>query len=359
MANLFNHNFNVLKQATAYFMKLMFAKNSTLKKKYNLISAVVQWKILKRAKLTSYPFRIKIDPGNVCNLKCKACPTGVDAPGRSKGMTNWKIYKKVIDEIGDYAFELDLFGWGEPFLSKYIFDMIEYAEKKKIYTIISTNLNVFNDEICENIIKSQLDLLIVSLDGASQESVVTYQVGNDFDRVFDNLKKLVQKKKELKSKKPFIQWRYIVTKFNEHEIPIAQEMAKEIEVDRLELANYRGIMTDEVLADNEKQFKAAEEFLPTDQGYSMYDYSKREKKNLRNDDCIWLWSQTMIHWNGSVSPCCAIWNEKLDFGNIAETSFKEVWNNEKYIAARMLNKKNYKPKIAIVCTTCYKNQAQI
>jgi len=52
---------------------------------------------------------------------------------------------------------------------------------------------------------------------------------------------------------------------------------------------------------------------------------------------------------------------KFDFGNINDTTFKEIWNNEKYLAARQLNTKNFKPdpKLGLVCATCYKNQAQI
>lgn len=354
-------NFYVLKLEAQHFFKFMFGENSTLKKKFNLISALVQWKILKKTNLRSYPFKMNVDPGNVCNLKCKACPTGLGTEGRSKGMMSWKTYKKIIDEVGDYLFEIDLYNWGEPFLHKQIFDMIEYAHKKKISAIISSNLNIFNDEICENIVKSQLDLLVVSLDGASQESVITYQVGNNFNRVYNNMRKLVEMKKKLHSKKPFIQWRFVVTKFNEHEIPLAQKMAKEIGINRLELARYRCDMATEVLMNNEKQFEAAKTFLPKDEGYSMYNYSKKEKKNIRNDDCIWLWSQAAVNWNGSVSPCCAIWHEKFDFGNIQEKSFKEIWNGSKYLAARSLNRKNYKPdpKLGLICAACYKNQAQI
>ena len=354
-------NINVFKKGLNYFFKFMFGENSTMKRKINLISALIQWKILERERLSSYPIKVNIDPGNICNLHCKACPTGVGLEGRNKGLINWGTYKKIIDEIGDYLFEVDLYSWGEPFLHRQIFDMVEYANQKKITTIISSNFMVFNDEICEKIIKSQLSLLIVSLHGGSQESIDSYQVGTDFNKVINNMKKIVEMKNKLKSNKPFIQWRMVVTKYNEHEIEKVQKMAKEIGVNRLELAPYRCDMATEVLMSNERQFETAKTFLPKDEGYSMYNYSKKEKKNIKNDDCIWLFMQAAVNWNGSVSPCCAIWHEKFDFGNISEKPFLEIWNNEKYIAARRLNRKNYKPdpKLGLVCATCYKNQAQI
>jgi len=62
--------------------KLIFTKNYTWKKAYNLFLAKVQW----------------------------------------------KIFKKVMDECGPYLWELDLFNWGEPFLNRQLFEMVRYSK---------------------------------------------------------------------------------------------------------------------------------------------------------------------------------------------------------------------------------------
>ena len=54
----------------------------------------------------------------------------------------------------------------------------------------------------------------------------------------------------------------------------------------------------------------------------------------RRVNCSWLWTQTTINWDGSVSPCCAVYDPSFDFDTLSETSFKKVWNNEKYRASR-------------------------
>ncbi|GIT44721.1 MAG: hypothetical protein Ct9H300mP11_26570 [Chloroflexota bacterium] len=59
---------------------------------------------------------------------------------------------------------------GEPFLNRRIHEYIEYAHNKNIATIISSNLNKpLTPKIAEQVIKSGLDVMIVSLDGVTQD----------------------------------------------------------------------------------------------------------------------------------------------------------------------------------------------
>ncbi len=77
--------------------------------------------------------------------------------------------------------------------------------------------------------------------------------------------------------------------------------------------------------------------------------STKQKKRI---GCILPWTETMINWEtASVLPCCAVYSEKYVFGNILENSFKEIWNNEMYIAVRtvILGIKNNKQTICHIC----------
>jgi MoaA/NifB/PqqE/SkfB family radical SAM enzyme len=103
--------------------KLIFTKNYTWKKAYNLFLAKVQWKIFKNSKVITFPASLTICPGNVCNLNCVLCPTGQNDGGREKGLLSLELFKKIMDECGPYLWEVDLYNWGEPFLNRKLFDM--------------------------------------------------------------------------------------------------------------------------------------------------------------------------------------------------------------------------------------------
>ena len=75
--------------------------------------------------------------------------------------------------------------------------------------------------MAESLIKSGLDVLIVSLDGTTQKVYEIYRVGGKLDRVLDNIKLLAEKKKELGYTTPYVEGQFIVMRQNEHQIPEA------------------------------------------------------------------------------------------------------------------------------------------
>jgi hypothetical protein len=131
----------------------------------------------KKSRILGYPTHMTVDVTNICNLRCPLCPTGVGAPGREKGSMSFSLFKKIIDETGKYLISIDLFNWGEPLLNKETYKMIAYANKKHIVTSVSTNFNFLSEKLAEQLILSGLDILILSIDGASQESYEQYRVG--------------------------------------------------------------------------------------------------------------------------------------------------------------------------------------
>jgi len=331
---------------------------ATTRKRINYLLISLAQRI-KSKRVIAYPVKLTVCPGNVCNLKCVLCPVGQVDGGREKGLMEFRTFKKLIDECGPYLYELDLYNWGEPLLNKDVFEMVRYAKKYKIKISISSNLRYFDEKICTELIKTGVDHLIISLDGTSQESVGKYQVGNDFVEVVSNMKKIVRKKRELNSIKPFVQWRFLVTRHNEDEIEEAEALAKEIGVDKLEITIFRCDMGSELLLNDKEQFENVQEWLPESETLSKYDYSNKAKKTHSVNGCSWLWTQSTINWNGSVSPCCAVWHEKFDFGNINRNSFWQIWNNKKYQDARRANRGDNVDTSGNICHICYLNKATL
>ena len=328
--------------------------NKTFKQKANLVAANIQFK-RKKISLNTYPVKLTIDPCNFCNLRCELCPVGTKAPGRQQSKMSFALFRKIMDECGKYLWEIDLHNWGEPLLNMEIFKMIEYARKMKIDVNLSTNLNCFNEQICENLIKSGLSKLIVSLDGASQASVERYQKGNNFDAVLRNMIQIVDRKKKLNRRLPFIQWRFLVNRFNEAEIEKAGEYAEELMIDKLELSVFRCDTHKELISDSEARYSMVQSWLPRDETLSMYDYSHRRNKILKHL-CRLLWFESVIHPDGSVSPCCAVWHDRFDFGNIRDSSFREIWNNNNYMNARKISLGGNISSKKHICYICKRNE---
>lgn len=344
----------LIKEFGGYF----FSKNTTTRKRWNLIKTIWNWKIRKYLLVDSYPIMSVLCSGPICNLRCVLCPSGQQKSGRSVGFLSRNVVERVIKELGPYLFHIELFNWGEPLLNRNIFKYIRMIKASNIEASLSTNLNVFNEEICEEIVNSGLDLLIISLHGCSQDSLDKFQKGSNFKNVMLNVKKIIKHRKLKGVKHPKLQWRFIVNIFNENELSLAHKISKEVGFDIFEPSPTRCDMGKELLMDEKAQFLNVKPYLPKNEKYSKYNSFKQKKKLTRRNDCYWLWCFNTINWNGSVSPCCAVWDEIFDFGNILETPFKEIWNGKKYQLARKILKSNENIEApGIICSICKKNNA--
>ena len=311
--------------------------------------------------LKSLPAFIIIEPCNHCNLRCPLCPTGQQL-SVDRGVMRKETFALIIDQLHRFVRHINLFYLGEPLLCKNLPWMIQYARNHKIKVSVSTNLNVFNEKICDDLINTGLDYLIVSLDGVSQNTYATYRIGGNYDRVLNNIRLLANRKRELGSAYPRIFIQFVVFKHNESEVSKIKEVASSLGVEiffRQGALGGKGY-SPPVTKDREE----AKKWLTQDKKYQLeYDYFS-EKPYLRNGKCNYLWSVATINWDGSVFPCCWIYEQKHSFGNILHQEFKEIWNNDRFRTSRRLfskrkgNNSNNTDMIETICFKCkmYKHE---
>ena len=315
------------------------------RKFWNLIRVEVQVRFGRRLVWGS-PYEWEIDTTNICQLKCPLCHTGKGTIHRDQGVMDFGLFTSVVDQIKHSCMWLTLYSWGEPFLNLRIHEYIEYAHKQKIATIISSNLNKpLTPEMAEQVIRSGLDVLIVSLDGLTQDVYEIYRVTGHLDRVLDNLRLLDQKKRELGSSTPHIEWQFIVMRQNEHQLDEARALADELGVNAL-------VFKKVDFPHGEDDLDLAEKWLPRQHP----EYLREDpffKPYAEDGRLCWRpWRSAVVNWDGGFAPCCYLTDKTQDFGDLNQSSVKEIWNNDKYKAARALYQKNFVPGEWIGCLDC-------
>jgi hypothetical protein len=187
------------------------------------------------------PRRLFVEPCISCNLSCfEACcnhENGIHFT-RSVRLLDWNTYIKVIDELGPGLQRIDFFNYGESFIHPKAIEMIAYAKSRypQIYLFTSTNGLLLNtDDKLRRLVQSGIDEITFSIDGARQESYVRYRRGGDFNKLMQILRRFVEIKRELQNDTPFINWRYILFRWNDsdEEMNLARKLALEIGIDRL------------------------------------------------------------------------------------------------------------------------------
>ncbi|MEE9558402.1 MAG: SPASM domain-containing protein [Candidatus Brocadiales bacterium] len=315
------------------------------KRLYNLLMGKHQHR-LGFSRLYSYPAKITIESGNICQQSCPLCPTGQRDTSAKKGFMSFDLYKNVVDELHQDLYLIKLYNWGEPLLNAELVPMIEYAASKGILVKISTNLDVdMDDERAKALLNSGVHKIYVSCNAVSKETYSVYHVDGNFDRVMGNLEKLAAMRSELRSAAEIV-WLFHLSRYNMHELEEARNKANKLGI-TLKQESMGPDMGREIFETTEEAVERDARWLPEDRKHGM-----AEKQKNRHFSCDLLWTETVINWDGSVLPCCAVYSEKYAFGKIREdTPFSKIWNGESYQAARreVLSKENGTWTICRVC----------
>ena len=181
------------------------------------------------------PFDTTIDLITTCQLKCPYCSTGNGTLERPVGLMRPALYNRLMSELGEDAFIIWYFSTGEPLLHKQLTSLLGSSKHLGIFSGISTNLSVpLGDKRLDDLLHCGLGMISVSLDGATPDTYQQYRVGGKFELVIDNIRRLVQRKRERGLDFPLLQWRFLRFRHNQHEEDAARRMAMSLGVDLLE-----------------------------------------------------------------------------------------------------------------------------
>jgi radical SAM protein with 4Fe4S-binding SPASM domain len=326
----------------------------TALKLLNMAAVNVQLR-LRTERVLGRPYRLKIEPTNICNTECQLCPTGLGKRGRALGTMAFERFCALVDGMRRTLCTLDITMWGDPFIAPRIYDMVAHAHRRGIWTYLSSNLHGFRPERgdAERLLDSGLDMLAVSLHGASQQTFEAYQPGKDFAATAAKVRALVEARRRRGVRHPSIQLTFVVTRKNEHEREEFRRLAEELEctvyfhapslnlrfLDRDRHLRPLGLDAAELLA---RRAATLAEWLPSDpefirEAYALMldgSYDAQDFNGRKVSACDWPWQSSVINWDGSVVTCCGIFESSNDLGNVFERPFGEIWNSRAYRMAR-------------------------
>lgn len=271
-----------------------------------------------KIKTLPFPPRINIEPTNHCNMKCIMCPHGVMT--RKKGIMDMETFKKIIDECADHDVAVWLHLLGEPFLNPDIFEMIKYSREKNLKKIgLSTNGTFFDKNFAEKILRSGLTRLECSVDAVDSKSYKKMRNRDDYDNLVNNIRYLLQLKKELKIRTPVISIQFVKVKESENFSEVSLSQWKDY-------LNEDDFMMTIAYSSFAGQLNNGNTLLTVD-----------DNETVERKPCGWLWKGTVILYNGDITICGGDYNGKSVLDNIKNQSLKSVWTGEKYNNLRKLH----------------------
>lgn len=310
-----------------------------------------------------------------CNLRCVHCRSSSEEFS-PVGRFTLENSKKMIDDIAEFASPVIVLSGGEPLVRKDVFDIASYGTEKGMRMAMATNGLLVTDEVCENIKKSGIRIVSMSLDGPDAETHddfrgakgafegviraaslfnkhgIKFIINSSFTK--RNQAKIADTFRKAKALGAHAWYMFLIVPTGRGEEIMAELVSKE---DYEEILNWHYQMERE-----EEEILVRPTCAP--QYYRIWnDNSKKEGKDTGRRSltfstgggkgCIAAQTICFVNSEGDVLPCSYF---PIAAGNVFNTSFKYIWDNSE-LFADLRNFREYEGKCGVckhlkVCGGC-------
>ena len=309
-----------------------------------------------------------------CNLNCPYCYVGAN---RTKDELSTEEWKKVIRQIPFYSI-VTLVG-GEPLIRQDFAEILEAVSKRTFSKVnLVTNGILINDELIDLFIKNKLLLLSVSLDGYEKNHDINRNREGIFDKIYNNLEKIAQRKKH-----PLVDIKTIILPNNLDDMVDLYKMCDKFNFDFFSVSFLRNnnLKQNSVLQNSfipeynmdypielyfdidhfkevfkeinslSKKSNVKLRFAPKFEQFENYidkieEFFTNPQKSVNEiyKPCLFPFSNTFITPCGDIYPCLS-----MKIGNVRENTIKNIFNMPNYRCFR----KNLKAQgVFSACQMC-------
>jgi len=326
---------------------------------------------------SSPPYRIGIAVNSICNLRCVMCDVGQRQENRGfyknlvvGGELSIEILKRLIDDIKKFRPWIAI-NSTEPLLYKNLNEFIDYIVGNGLMCSVTTN-GLLLERFADSFVEKKLPLLYVSIDGPPQVHNRIRGIHNSFEKAYEGIQRIIDRKEELNEKLPKIQVAYTISNYNYHCLEETVDLFKELGVDAFSFTHLNfvdtfmaeahnveyehtfgkvypssisavdpkkvdvGVLTEQINIVKNK-YSDFVTFIPdiaTHQEVEVYYHSH---EFIHNNRCTIPWKNAQILSNGDVIPASRCFH--VIMGNIYKDSFNKIWNATLYQSFRKNLKK--------------------
>ncbi len=315
--------------------------------------------------------KLYIEPTNQCNLTCRTCIRNTwDEP---LGQMSKTTFKNIIKSLKSFSpLPTVIFGgFGEPLHHPQIADMVAEVKALGASVELITNGTLLHEKLSRDLMAAGIDVLWLSLDGATPESYADVRLGALLPEVIANVSRMRYSSWAYEYPQFHLGVVFVAMKRNIDDLPAVLRIGSQLLADRFIVTNvlpYTAELGDELLYINVAGESSAgpspwspelniskmdmnedtrDALYRVIRGFRMGNFSRDETGNI-NNYCPFIEKGTVaVAWDGSVSPCLALMHTHQSYlhdrkrlirrhviGNINKISLARLWNAQEYIKLR-------------------------
>ena len=307
-----------------------------------------KWSVEELKENKVLPLCVDIETAAICDLACPFCSRQyIATPDK---LIDSDLCYEMIDQASSLGVPSIKFNLrGEPLLHPELPEFISYAKSKGILeTGINTNATMLTEKKSRELIESGLDLLIFSFDGGTKETYEKMRPGrfkeNKFEKVYNNIVRFSEIRKEMNSVFPFTKIQMIMTKETYFEKEKFFELFNSC-VDDVTVSQYQERGGDLELAselfDNKKKDELDGVYFHNGQIRTRVDADEIVYRAIGRKPCEQLFQRLTVTYEGRVGMCCIDWGASHAVGYVHKLALINFSEYNRVLKRAQKNKKGY------------------
>ncbi len=283
------------------------------------------WDYLRgHSEVGGLPVEYVVETTAKCNLYCPMCVR--ETYPQPKADMSQEVFERLVEASGRSAEHMMLIGLGEPFLDPLIFERIEYCARHNISTLLSTNGTLLDEAVSDQILRSSLEHITLSFDGASKESFEYYRKGARFEKVRENFVRFARMKRQRNAS-----------------IQVVVQMIR-MERNSGEVGDFIQFWKSVPGVDQVRIKEDETNLMRPNAGHEPDDWKH---------PCHYLWRGPMyVRQNGEVYPCCQSYSlGGSPVGLVTQQPLAQIWNSDEMRRMRRIHVAGRAGEID-VCSRC-------
>ena len=320
--------------------------------------------------LKSYPIKIYVEPTQRCNLNCWMCDW---ERRRLKEDMEIPLFRKIEKELFSHVAEVDFFLNGEPLLSKHFPEMIETSQHYSFLPKIFTN-GLLLDEKKMDLLASNGVFVKISFDGGTESIYDSVRGKGNFNRIIPKIKRFLEIGSIGSNDRFHVRFAVPLGMHNIQEAPKIIRLARDLGIDDVMFGalDYGINFEEHLTSDPEKTAfflklakkeaddssirfscprKIGSVFIEDHHNWDdfrlnidKYAPFSLEANNPYNGKCGYPWVEAIFRSDGKFLSCC---QKHHYMGDFTTSSFRDIWNNEKY--QRLRSQDSYYECLGVNC----------
>ncbi|MBI9079229.1 MAG: radical SAM protein [Pseudodesulfovibrio sp.] len=252
--------------------------------------------------IPNFPQTVDIEAALSCQLQCPMCTRAQMDDGSLRGIMDFDLYCKIIDECAAHnVFSIKLSWRGEPTMNPRLIEMVRYAKAKGIRDVaFLTNGGLLTESMLVDLVDAGLDWISFSIDGL-YDDYERIRKPITFDQITKTVRRLAEIKQERRISKPLVR---------------IQTISSVVD-DTPEYYDYWAPYVDRIAV--------------------IAEQHREDPSRIKHDPnyvCQSPFQRVFITWDGVVIPCHGDYHLHHDMGTVQSSSLKTLWNSEKFRSFR-------------------------